>query len=117
MFGERQYRSAFQVAEVEDDQEDTGERISASGQVFRSTTQQELQRTGIDGEVSYVPPTLQLEDGTKRRRRICLFKIGRVCALSVRCLSGHHRYTVGLRRRPTGGDTIALPTRTHQEMR
>ena len=52
---------------MEDDQEDAGEMISATGYDFRLTTQQELQ---VDsGEVS----ALQLEDGigsTGQRRRL-----------------------------------------------
>jgi len=45
------------VAEREDDQEDVGEMISASGRDLQG-----LQRTGMDGEVSYVTHVLQVED-------------------------------------------------------
>jgi len=59
--------SAFQGAEVGGDQGDDGRKTSVTGRVFGSTMQQDLRKTGRVGEGSYVPPTLQLEDGNKRR--------------------------------------------------
>lgn len=59
--------AVFQGAEAEDDQEDAGEMMSATGQAVGSMKQQDLQRTGTGGEVSYMIPTRQLEDGTRRR--------------------------------------------------
>jgi len=54
-----QYKASFWVAEIKDDEEGVGEMLSVSGLDLGSTTQQGLQRTGTDGEVSYVPPIFQ----------------------------------------------------------
>jgi len=35
--------------------------------------QQDLRKTGTVGEGSYVPPTLQLEDGNRRQRRETMY--------------------------------------------
>jgi len=50
------------------DQGDDGGRISVTRRDFGSTMQQDLRKTRAIGEGSYVPPTLQLEDGNRRRR-------------------------------------------------
>ena len=50
--------------------EDIGEKISANGQGYTYTSmwQQDLQKTENSGRTLCMPPTLQLEDGTRRRR-------------------------------------------------
>ena len=62
-------QGCVQGAEVGGDQGDDGRKTSVTGRDCGSTMQQDLRKTGTVGKGSYVSPTLQLEDGNRRRRR------------------------------------------------